>query len=230
MQLARSTAAFLLILFSLPAQAQRAPRRAGTIEGTVVEQTGGPRWMGIVVESAGSKYLVKIDNAEGPAPAVVGGDVRPVGTTVRVTYTGSEKRWDGTYALHASRVTMLTAPGAAQRRTEPDAGWQSFWTEFRAAVRKRDRIALRQLMTADFEWAGDGRVSAGEAITYLDQGIVSWKSISRSVGGRVVDCKFKDSSCWNVSGRQAKRTAGPERLVFELVANGRWKWVRLVGD
>lgn len=108
--------------------------------------------------------------------------------------------------------------------------WDSFWNLFRAAVRKRDRIALRQLMSTNFEWAGDGNVNAGEAITYIDQGVVSWQNILKSVNSGVINCKSKDSSCWNFSGRQAKRTIKPNWLVFEIGADGRWRWVRLVGD
>lgn len=108
--------------------------------------------------------------------------------------------------------------------------WQQFIAVFRAAARVRDRQVLRSMMSRDFEWAGDGRVGPDEALSNLDRGYVTWQKFIKSVNGRFVTCKMKDSSCWNFSGRQAKRTVGPEWLVFELGSDGLWKWARLVGD
>jgi hypothetical protein len=114
---------------------------------------------------------------------------------------------------------------------KPEQGdWATFWPAFRSAVQRRDRAALKSMMTSSFEWAGDGQVSSTEAIRNLDQGIVSWQSLLNSVNNGVTDCKSKDSSCWNFNGRRAKRTIKSNWLVFELGADGRWKWVRLVGD
>jgi hypothetical protein len=131
-------------------------------------------------------------------------------------------------------VLLLFGPTQGQtsrtRGNPSTQSWQQFISVFRAAARARDRQVLRTMMTRDFEWAGDGKVGPDEALSNLDQGLVTWKKFIQSVNGRVVTCKLNDSSCWNFNGRQAKRTTGPEWLVFELGADGRWRWARLVGD
>ncbi|MGH9841380.1 MAG: hypothetical protein ACREEM_21715, partial [Blastocatellia bacterium] len=128
-------------------------------------------------------------------------------------------------------ILMGAKTSAAQRRAATGQGeWATFLSAFQNAVRKRDRFALRTLMSDSFEWAGDGKVSSADAINYIDQGIVSWQNILKSINGGVINCKYKDSSCWNFSGRQAKRTTKPNWLVFELGSDSRWKWARLVGD
>jgi hypothetical protein len=135
--------------------------------------------------------------------------------------------------LYISLLLLIEPVAFAQSRGTKgatDQSWQQFYTAFRTAVRKRDRITLKQLMSTNFEWAADGNVNAAEAINYIDQGLVSWQKILKSANGGVINCKSKDSSCWNFSGAQAKRTIKPNWLVFELGSDGRWRWVRLVGD
>lgn len=130
-------------------------------------------------------------------------------------------------------VAFLTSLGAQTSRSRASAStqsWQQFISVFLAAARARDRQVLRTMMTRDFEWAGDGKVGPDEALSNLDQGHVTWKKFIQSVNGRVVTCKLNDSSCWNFTGRPAKRTTGPEWLVFELGTDGRLRWARLVGD
>jgi hypothetical protein len=238
MRLARITTLFLVLVIPFTAYAQKSrvsQHRPRTIEGTVVDKREGPSWLAIVIESGGRRYMVTTaynPNSLGRDPVMIG-DVESIGARVKVTYIGSEPWEPNMPALYATRIVRVSSESTSQRRgrgSVTGGDWQSFWIEFHAAVRKRDRIALRQLMSTSFEWAGDGNVSAGEAINNLDRGVVSWQSILKSVNNGVINCKSKDSSCWNFSGRQAKRTIKHNWLVFELEAGGRWRWVRLVGD
>jgi hypothetical protein len=132
--------------------------------------------------------------------------------------------------LQVASPFTLSAQRARSRISSSDKNWPSFYSAFRLAIRKRDRAALRSLMTADFEWAADGHVGPTQAISFIDQGLVTWRKLAQSVNGKVIGCKFKDSSCWNFTGKVAKRTVGPEWLVFELEPDGQWRWARLVGD
>src|SRR5215217_4567679 len=98
-------------------------------------------------------------------------------------------------------VLLLFGPTQGQtsrtRGNPSTQSWQQFISVFRAAARARDRQVLRTMMTRDFEWAGDGKVGPDEALSNLDQGLVTWKKFIQSVNGRVVTCKLNDSSCWN---------------------------------
>jgi hypothetical protein len=44
----------------------------------------------------------------------------------------------------------------AQRDASAERAWQPFFVTFRAAVRKCDRVALREMMVADFYFSGGG--------------------------------------------------------------------------
>lgn len=101
----------LLVLLGLTAYAQRAKSSvARTLEGVVVDTMDGARWMGIVVESGGRRYEVAIannpdDHLKDP---VVVGDVKKIGTRVKVTYKGSERFGGNEITLHASRIVALS--------------------------------------------------------------------------------------------------------------------------
>lgn len=147
-------------------------------------------------------------------------------------------RFDGRRYQEPKQQRSTTAKGSgagakptANANAKPEQGdWATFWPTFRGAVQKRDRAMLRSMMSASFEWAGDGQVSSVQAIKNIDQGLVSWQRLLISVNSGVVNCKPKDGSCWNFSGRQAKRTIKANCLVFEQGVDGHWKWVRLIGD
>lgn len=152
-----------------------------------------------------------------------------------VNLTRPEDKQMRTACISAFLLLLFVMPsmGVQTSRSRASAStqsWQQFFSVFRAAARARDRQVLRSMMARDFEWAGDGKVGPDQALANLDQGLVTWKKFIQSVNGRVVTCKLNDSSCWNFTGRSAKRTTGPEWLVFELGSDGRWRWARLVGD
>jgi len=108
--------------------------------------------------------------------------------------------------------------------------WGAFWTDFTSAVNRRDRATLMTMMTSNFEWAGQGNIGPIQAISILDDEMVTWQNILKSVNGGVINCEFEDSTCWNFTGRKAKRTRTSKRLIFELGDDGQWRWVRLIED
>jgi len=54
-----------------------------------------------------------------------------------------------------------------------NASWQSFYTEFRAAVNKRDRAAMLRTMPDDFFDGGGGR-TASEWLKFIDENAKKW--------------------------------------------------------
>ncbi len=81
-------------------------RSAGTIEGTIVETTGGANWFGIIVESSGVKYLIQLDGNSGGVKSTAG-DVETVGNRVSITYRNKQTRTDGSYVLEATRIVQI---------------------------------------------------------------------------------------------------------------------------
>ncbi|MBI1760534.1 MAG: hypothetical protein HYR56_03770 [Acidobacteria bacterium] len=227
----------VLLVFTALSYAQRPAARnatgAATITGIVIEYEIGAHGDTTVVEAGGKTYTFclgcpgKIKDS----PQIIGDQDIKVGTRVKVDYVGA--KWSAaskTYDVKAVRVTNLKGT-SGNVATNPEQGdWATFWPAFRAALQQRDRAAIRSMISAGFEWAGDGQVNSAQVIRNMDTGLVPWQRILKSVTGGVVNCRPKDSSCWNFSGRQAKRTIKPETLVFELGTDARWKWARLVGD
>jgi hypothetical protein len=92
---------------NLPIQTQKPKvKEAGTIEGVVVETTGGANWFGIIIESGGVKYTIQLDGNSGGVKTRTG-DVETVGNRVKVTFTDKEKMPDGSYFLKATSVAQI---------------------------------------------------------------------------------------------------------------------------
>jgi hypothetical protein len=85
------------------------------------------------------------------------------------------------------------AHAATTGKAEADRAWPSFYAAFRAAVRKRDRGALRRMISAEVNYSdggaddnGDGD-SRDEAFKYWDEGRGrGWKAFERLLLGGAV--------------------------------------------
>lgn len=122
----KSLSTLVLLSASLPAVSAQRPKTPlpRTLEGVVVDTTGGARWMGIVVESAGKRYVVATsNNPENHVkdPQVVG-EVGTVGARVRVTYVGTEPWGSDMLALHATRVVRLGSHSQTLNSESPTRG------------------------------------------------------------------------------------------------------------
>src|SRR5689334_25164109 len=79
-------------------------------------------------------------------------------------------------------VVLIAAPTmrAANNNLTADRAWKPFFTSFRAAVKKRDRAALRTLMSADFFSSGGNSEGAEAAFTLWDDPHVrGWDAFNR---------------------------------------------------
>ena len=63
--------------------------------------------------------------------------------------------------------------GAAQRAAAAERAWRPFYTSFRAAVKRRDRAALRRMMSRDFYFLSSGGDENGDADT-RDEAFELW--------------------------------------------------------
>lgn len=207
----------LLLVAFLPSSifAQSA-RNIQTIEGIVVDRTGGIRWQGIVVESQGRRYEVPINDAANPErePKVVRGDIWNTGTSVRVTYYTS-KKFVGIIPTSVVEVNNSLVAQRATRGSASAGDWQSFWSSFRAAVRNRNRNKLETLMSRSFVLGGGMLRTRSERISFLND-------LSKSEWGRL-DVAIRQGAVFD-SGCDCRATNAGVRLEFRL-ENGKWRWV-----
>lgn len=153
----------LLLLLGLTAHAQRAkPPVARMLEGVVVDTTGGARWMGIVVESAGKRYVVATANNPDnyvKDPQVVG-EVGTIGTRVKVTYIGTEPWGSDMLALHATRVVRLGDKAQTLNSADPTTGSaprnsasvRDAMRKFMDSMRRKDSKTFLTLFSRNRSW------------------------------------------------------------------------------
>lgn len=113
--------------------------------------------------------------------------------------------------------TALTTTVAVQ-----DAGFPQFFAKFKKAVLTGNRIALKNMMAATFQWANDGQAIRDEALQNMDS-MKLWTALKDAMLANPVQCKLLE--CGNRTGFQvASITKNRIRILFEREANGEWKW------
>jgi len=217
----------LVIPFTTFAQNSRSTRhRPRTIEGTVIGRREGPRWLAIVIESGGRRYMVTTDhdpNALGRDPTRIG-DVESIGSRVRVTYIGSEP-WEANMpALNATRIVRLGNQSVAPRGRQLSStaqNWDTFWNTFRTAVRKRDRVALKGMMTVEFNTLAGISYTAPDARDAVLQDI-NWNNLDKVLRQGVGPLQKARGK----TIRQAPPILKGVGMVaiFEISSDGRWRW------
>ena len=67
-------------------------------------------------------------------------------------------------------VLLLVAPHtfAAGNKSPAERAWKPYFTAFRAAVRRRDRVALKKMMSADFFSSGGNDAGPDAAFEFWD--------------------------------------------------------------
>lgn len=139
-------------------------------------------------------------------------------------------------AYNISPLSIYIVKFGTERRagSSSSAGdWQSFWTDFRAAVNKRDRTALRRMMSGSFGNGNTLNATPNQVFADLDSSDgEGWRALERTIARRPVPFKSPNSS------RLARVVKNPlpcgkrpcrytQWAIFELV-NGRWLWTALI--
>lgn len=186
-----------------------------TIEGTVIKLSGTKYVSEIEVESGGKKHLIVTWQIGGERtnPTLIGGDDYAIGTRVRVTYVGK-----------ATRIVRLDSRAVDTSSTPADEnGFQNFFTEFSSAVRKRDRVALRLMMSSTIEFLGGDEQPSG-AFDRLDgMNGEGWKQLEKSVATGTKP--YRDSHPQIVT----RVTNLKDNLVlFARGSDEKWRWLRFL--
>lgn len=235
MRITRIVAFFLILVVPSAAYAQKSKKtklRSRTLEGSVIGDDSTRYVTNIIIESAGKRYSLTLEGKGDPRPTLIGFENGyDIGTRIRVTYT-SQENWDnygitdgaqgysGVY-LTATRVVKLDSGTVDTASTKTDEnGFQDFFSEFSSAVRKRDRVALKLMMSTKFELPVE-IVSPSMAFDYLDRHYDGWKQVEKSVATGTKP--YKDSSPQTVT-----RVTNDNLLLFGLGSDGKWRWLRFL--
>jgi hypothetical protein len=120
-----------------------------------------------------------------------------------------------------------------------DEAWRSFYASFRAAVKKRDRAALKRMMLPDFTYTFGGSDSRDDAFSYWDQpSVKGWTALDRILARGSV--KDEDYPLGASGAKRPSRIAPPQarrdgytgwRSIWVYGEDGRWYWAAFVqGD
>ncbi len=118
--------------------------------------------------------------------------------------------------------TFTFAQTSRSVSTAANKSWQQFWVRFNQAVKKKDRVALREMMADDFDDNGGG----SPAEDYVKD--VFSKRMSReyrvSLASGTKPFKYYDRP-----SRITKRGEYPQ-LIFIFNKSNQWQWAALMGD
>lgn len=218
---------FWLMLLLLPVLTY-AQTSSGSIEGVVVDYVSGNHSDTTTVEARGKSYLFCLGcpGSIKDSPQIIGGNDIRVRTRVRVTYAKLTRSKDGgEFYIKALRVVNLSNQSRPKGPStgSADETWTSFWQGFRAAVMKRDRAALKKLMTNPFDSGGGGDYSPDKWIRFLDER-KAWGHVQKSVASGTRPFEEYSRSIGKPS-----RVTNRKHLIF-VFSNGRWRWASVMGD
>jgi len=136
-----------------------------------------------------------------------------------------------TKALSLSLWLLLLIPCLTLSQTSrsknatANRSWQSFYSTFRAAVNKRDRVAMLRMMPGDF-FDGGGGLTPSEWLQFIDKNAKngSWRDLQKSFAqGTVVNKN------WSSEGTPTRVTKD-NGYYFEFRKDRRWYFAGVVGD
>jgi hypothetical protein len=137
-------------------------------------------------------------------------------------------------AVNSQSPESAASPPAGATAQKVEGDWASFWPAFRAAVRERDRAALKKVMAPEFGYGNGPKVSPDEVFRNLDDGGgKGWASLEKTldvgtepfrspVSERPYRAAINKASCERPPCRYE------EWALFELGADGRWRWTDLI--
>jgi hypothetical protein len=220
-----------LATYALESHFLQARTSLGTIEGTVVAANQSIHSIDVTIESNGLRYSFCIA-CQGTSPELIGidniyafADNSAVGTRLRVTYTKiqrykSQGIW--MYSVDAKRVVKLDGgsqpPSTSSVTTN---SWNQFWNAFRAAVRKRDKLALKRMMIVKFNSAAGVSYSNPDARAAALENL-NWSNLDEVIRQGVGPLKNERGK----TIRQAPPSLNGVGMVafFELGKDGHWRW------
>ena len=122
-------------------------------------------------------------------------------------------------------LVLVVAPttAAANDKIAAQRAWKPFFTSFRTAVKKRDRTALRKMMSVDFFSSGGNSEGADAAFQFWDDPQVrGWETFDEVLSRGTVPM----AAWWDAGGkrRYIGRVAPPAANIRRNVKRGVIHW------
>lgn len=140
-------------------------------------------------------------------------------------------------ALVVVLTLLVLAPHAASAGREEAAAeraWKPFFAAFRDAAKRRDRVALKEMMAEEFFTSGGVGGGRDEAFAFWDEpNTRGWEALERTLAKGVVTYTYMRDPKDKTPMRVAPPAANVRRsilkgdvdwyAIFEFRADGRWR-------
>ena len=120
-------------------------------------------------------------------------------------------------------IPPLSFGQASRTTTAANKSWPTFWKQFRAAVNKLNRAAIKRMMANPFDSGGGGNYTPSKWIKFLDVENY-WGEVQQSVATGTIS--FPEYS--REIGKPS-RVTNRRHLIF-IFSKGRWRWAAVMGD
>jgi len=134
-----------------------------------------------------------------------------------------------------SLLVLVPHAAAAQTNAAAERAWKPFFAAFRAAAKRRDREALKKMMSPDFFTTGggvDGEAREGAFAFWDDSHVRGWEALDRTLAAGTVPYTYMRDARDKTPMRVAPPAANVRRrilrgdvdwyAIFEFGADGRW--------
>jgi hypothetical protein len=131
--------------------------------------------------------------------------------------------------MKLSRITILVlvmlAPRAtaAQKDYAAERAWKPFFAAFRVAIKKRDRVALRKMMSSDFFSSGGNDAGRQAAFQFWDDpNVRGWEAFDKVLAQGTVPM----AAWWDTGGRRKyfSRVAPPAANIRRNMTRAAIDW------
>jgi hypothetical protein len=135
-----------------------------------------------------------------------------------------------TVTLFAPCVGNAQKISSSQKIAAAERAWKIFFPRFRAAVKRRDRAALRNMMVPVFLYSFGGNLDRDEALEYLDNSDARpWEAFVKVLAKGAVSSnramsRIAENPVLSRIAPPAARRRGyvAWRAIFEFGEDGRW--------
>jgi hypothetical protein len=132
-----------------------------------------------------------------------------------------------TLLVALSLLLLLPHAVAAQRASAADRAWGPFFTAFRAAVKRRDREALRRMMVRDFYFHSSGADENGdedlrdEAFEFwAEPRVGAWEALEKVLAAGTVP----NTAMREPGNRRPSRVAPPAANDRRAIESNSFEW------
>ena len=132
----------------------------------------------------------------------------------------SRRKYENISILFLFLLLFLFVPSVISAQSASEKSWKQFWTQFSAAVKNKNKAAVKRLMVSENNFSdGGGGSTRDEWLKMLDDNKL-WGLVQRSVYKGVIP--YKET---NFNGKITK----DRHLLFQYTG-GKWRFFGVMGD